>query len=326
MECLVGKKSVRMSIDPFYRTKLSEQLKALESMSDNSKVINRLRKEISQRTDMTEEMSSQNSNHLILLGHPRSLINRKIKLSDIDISKIDIPVEQEEMIEPFLEIVRAPESNQVVGVRDVSSGLNMSIVGQKTSGVIKRVSQMMNEVSIRGDVKENDSETFVPELVIVPSAVQVVEEPEVKQEIRQSSAAVDFDELFTSTEPFDEVDDSLTEDSLFEEKVISDSTDIDDLFLTVNPFSEPEMFHDRTDESLISETTLSSHELRKIANKTEEGLELKYDSGEELPEAFWVTQEEDDDELSEDDELSFDEQINELLSASDNGRSRKLVA
>lgn len=331
---------IRISIDPFARTKVNEQLDSVISMSDNSKTINRIRKEIGQLTARTEEMVSQNSDYLISLSDTKTLLQSSVGMSDIDISMIDVPLE-----ESVLDEVKVVENNQVVRVRSIADALNMSIVGQKTASVIKRVNQMIN-----GSVAVREPETLdevvtddpvVPELVIVPKAVQKKPtlETEVEEPVEESAptlTVVDTSPAFDTVDnPFDFVPDlsmavSASEDEKAEETTLVDTgekVDFSNLFETVVPFTEPEMFADRSEESLVSENSLSAAELEQLTNKPEEDLQLQYNNEDEMPEAFWTTEEESN-ELTDDNILSFEDQINALLSSEkgEDVKTRKLVA
>ena len=85
---------VHFSIDPFDRTKAKEQLSAIMSMTDGSKTINNIRKKISDLTTRVEEMSNQNNSYLILLNDTKSLIESKTSINDIDITDVQLPIEE----------------------------------------------------------------------------------------------------------------------------------------------------------------------------------------------------------------------------------------
>jgi len=161
---MLGMKS---SIDPFSRAKVDDQLTTMLSLSDNSKVINNLRKEIGQLGSWTEEMLAQNNNYLITLSDTKKLIESNVGLSDINIDSV---VSFDELL-----VKHEVAPNQVLSVRIVPSKLNMSIISQKTASVIKRVNQMLNNESVSNEKGKEESHQYdgelVPELVIVPSVV-----------------------------------------------------------------------------------------------------------------------------------------------------------
>lgn len=324
------KLGMKNSIDPFGRTKVNEQLNAVLSLTDNSKTINTVRKEISQLSSWTEEMLSQNNNYLITLNDTRKLIEDNIGLGDIDISSV---VSFEELL-----VKQQVADNQVISLKNVPVKLNMIIVSQKTASVIKRVNQMMNSIVV--DEKKLEGE-IVPELVIVPTVVNDFEEVndvdftipvfEPKQEEIEPAEDSDdvLEEELSDTDIFAEEFENTLINEDEEQKV--ETVDFD-MFQTVKPFEEPSLFIDRVDEER-TEKEIKNIEIFKLGEietiESKEPTELIVESGsfeEEMPEVFWVTQEEKQEE--NENVISFDDQINALLSSENNdaGRSRKRAA
>lgn len=316
---------IRVSIDPFARTKVNEQLSTVLSMPDNSKIINRIRKDISQLTSRTEEMVNQNGEYLISLSDTRALLESTVSMNDIDISMVDI--EAGEVVSK--ETPKVVLGNQVVGVRRVSDKLNMSIVGQKTAGVIRRVSQMIGgtsnksiePVSVMESVVDEPTETFVPKLVIVPKTVA-------KKAEEKTIGVIETEFAPIVSGPVVEDVPAMKILENVEPEVSNDNVDLSNLFETVVPFIEPEMFSDRTDEEIVSDTNLSPSELKVISSKPVDTLELQYSSEEEMPEAFWTMEDEVEEYADDGNIISFDDQISALLANDDveHGRSRKRVA
>lgn len=337
LECLSAL-GVRISIDPFGRTKISEQLRELDTMTDNSKIIHNIRKEISQLTDRIEEMSNQNTNYLILLSDTRNLIESRIGISDIDVSMVDVPNQSISLIEPVLEVVKTPVDNQVVSVREVNDKLNMHIVRQKAAGVVKRVNQMVTIVPLTME-NPNKKDGFVPELVIVPrkeveSKVSLIDNSDdgldtLDDVVGLFKADSPVEESFIPSFITSDVDDEPIEGESNElmnfPKPNKVDVDLDNLFETVNPFVEPTMFSDKVEKSFVSENSLLTPELESGTSVIDQEVDLKDDGSEEkMPELFWTTEEV---EEIEEVEESFDDQINKLLATdTDNGKVRKLAA
>lgn len=335
------KLGVRISIDPFSRTKTLEQFNTILALRDNSKDIEKIKKEIVSLSERVEQMINQNTLYMVSLNDTKDLVINKTSMNDIDISSVSLDFgEQMDSI--------AVLDNQVIAVNAVPLMFNMAIVKQKTKGVIKRVNEMMRSIS--NEVVRDDN-VSVPELVIVPKhAEPVVESVELK---RDDTIFNDYDISF----------DISTNNDSEEVKTASQTVNSDlDLFETItNPFEETAMFVDRTDEvddlsnvsstELVSEPevsevvtedsntegdVLSTEELFRIADKLDNDIILQFNDSsleDELPDAFWVTQG-DDEELSGEgdlnlEEVSFDEQINALLSTEVNNsetKVRKLTA
>ena len=338
---------MKISIDPFSRTKVKEQLSTVASLTDNSKVINVIRKEISRLNSWTEEMISQNNNYLITLSDTRDLIESNLGLGDIDISSV---VSFEELL-----VKQEVANNQVVSVRNIPSKLNMNIVIQKTVSVIKRVNQMMNSSKV---TKIELKEEVVPELIIVKDVVNEIKKEEDVVVSPEIVIAKEFENEFENSVLIDDVieedEKSLVIDEEKNKNEVSGTVNFD-LFETVTPFEAPSLFMERTEDTskdnvidslepltLIEENEIDSldeeNEIDSLDEENfEEELTLQFTEPEEvefddekseevMPEAFWVTQEE---ELDDEEEIiSFDDQINALLSSENNDSSkvRKRVA
>ena len=321
---------VHLSIDPFDRAKVKEQLNAIMSMTDSSKTINNTRKKISDLTTRIEEMSNQNSSYLILLNDTKSLIESKTSINDIDITDVQLPIEE---IPKKKDVAK----NQVVQIRTISSKLNMSIVSQKTASVIKRVYQM---ISRKNERQLEPKKEFVPELVVIPSSSK-----EMPKE--QNFEDTIFDESFLVTPEILDTTPYIDEREYLEEpdepkeiettQSIEDyrpSLDLADIFETVNPFEEPVLFSGKSDDDIPNIKTESESlpiiELDKKEETTNNDFELPFiPSNETTSDAFWPTQEEivTSQEESEEQKLTFDDQIQMLiLPEENNSKIRKKVA
>ena len=189
----------RISIDPFTRTKIEEQLNATSLMLDNSKKISKIKKEISELSSFVDEMISQNRDYRIDLNETKDLIIDTVSMEDI-VSLVDIPDSV------YFEEQRVSD-NQVVSMKYVTDNFNMSKARQKTGSVIKRVNQMM---SGNEETKSEDKiEIVSPELVIAyePLDEVVVDNmEETKEDDTISDELLDvtlFDDI-TLTNDFDD--------------------------------------------------------------------------------------------------------------------------
>ena len=343
----IGKLGMSISIDPFSRTKVIEQLEFISTIHDNSKEINKIKKEIASLDQRLEEMLIKDRDYFVNISQNENLILSKTSINDIDISGIELPID-EEIVE------RIVSDNQVVDIRNISEKFNYSIVKQKTNRVIDRVNEMVNNTVI----VDSKIEILSPELVIVP-----------QQNIELDD--INVDAVYTELDNFgmDEIDDDLTsgvdvaEDTVKEEKiqnveeVIDTSFDIkdnkennkdniivlnedndellsDDIFKIVDPFVVTPLFTDRTDSEDSkkdnSEFFPKNDEIIVNEEKIDDNVESLSDSediSDEMPDAFWITQSDVNDSLVENGDeylLSFDEQIDALLSDdTDNSRNKK---
>jgi hypothetical protein len=289
-------------IEPFSRTSVSAQLRDLGRLNDNSKVISSLRRELDELMDKIDQMVSQKKPNQDALSVTRSALETKICMRDIDISDVVLPVVETEG-------KKEKHPNQVVRVRNALN-MNMYIVGQKTKAVIGRVNQMVNK---KAQPKVESHVSLVPELVIVPSVTAKVEadvdtttviSDDVKQEPKLVELVIETD----SEKHEEEATPALFED-------LSTSNVNEELFQTVVPFSQPKMFSERSDDSIVAATP----KVVEFSKKKEDDVveSTLFDVVDEMPDAFWVTQGDADDEeedFEEEEILSFDAQIDKLLS------------
>lgn len=324
------KLGIKVSIDPFSRIKVREQMEMVLALPNNSKKISRIRKEISQLNSWTEEMLSQNSGYLLTLNDTRKIIEDNMSMNDVDITPITT----------FEEFAAKKEvkNNQVVRVRNVLSKFNMSRARQKTLLVIKRVNDMMGTTHTEEIVQSVD-DSVVPELVISPVISNMVDMeqpeeimvgtiPETEEILFEEDDTVAFEDediVFGEEEVLTLPEEQVDTNGLVDvplQPVLSDNVD---LFETVNPFEEPILFNDKV-EFFVPEAEVVSSELQvpslpemfSVEEKKEPTLGLVDAEGTDaMPEAFWVTQ--DDNSLieNEDNIISFDEQINALLASDD---------
>lgn len=155
--CLV-KLGVHISIDPFNRTRVSEQFDMISSLKDNNKILNKIKKSIAELNLRIEEMESQDDRYMLEIQNTKNIVIDRLSMSDIDVSSVVFDVND------FID-EKVVADNQVVEVKNISDNFDMKIINQKTNGVIKRVNEMMNVVS---EPVVNLEEVVVPDLVIIP--------------------------------------------------------------------------------------------------------------------------------------------------------------
>lgn len=299
------------SFDPFGMIKISEQIDMVSVLADNCRNMNRIMREIVQITEYVDDMESQNNEYMVQLNNVEDLVFSRTSMNDIDISAVEWNV-----IDSFDDRV-IPLDNQVVKVMDVSESLNLQLVRQKASLVVKRVNDMCNHsVSSTEDVIELTS----PSLVIVPKNDEL-EIDEIDYDI-YGDVSLDNDTTTLLEPTVDQFDIKLSIDEDLDKTIDFGSSfkigNSSDIFETVVPFETTPLFADRTDDSLQTEYFISEDGLKNIGldidDEQEDDFAVKdtdsLDS--DMPDAFWVTQEEEKKE-DDNDELSFDEQVMALL-------------
>ena len=175
----VKKLGINVSVDPFSRTKVFDQIKVVEVLEDNSKNIHKVRKSINELNDRLEEMLAMRNSYKDEIANVKDIMIIKeiedvsldivedTSLNDIVTSNIDmkdIVVDVDINVDTDDNENKVILDNQVVSVRDIDSKLNMDIVIQKSNQVIKRVNEMINEVPINNH--QDKVLDVVPELVI----------------------------------------------------------------------------------------------------------------------------------------------------------------
>ena len=345
------------NFDPFGMVKISEQVDMLSSLAGNSRSINRIRREIVQLTERVDEMIGQNTNYMIELNNTSELVADKGVVDDKDVSEVSWNVSDyfaevavldnqvvsvREISGQFnMAIVRQKTDMVIRRVNEMLSSVSLkSSVEQEVSSpdlviVPKSVVSVEEKIDDRTDDFNNetlletksDNESFNLQLTLLPRHDELDKEDndyndeDMYDSLTSSFDESDVDELTTPILAISS--DSNTQGS----ETISTNLSIDgyddDIFETVTPFEATPMFSDRTDESLETESlddiSLSSEELENIHSQKDNELELYYSGNvEEMPDAFWVTQEDDGIENSKDFQPSFDDQIYALLNEDNN--------
>ena len=325
----------RISVDPFARTKIDEQLNVTATFGDNSRKIMKIKNEILELSNLLDEMIVQNNDYRDQLSETSDLIIDNVSMSDI-VSFVDVSSNVS------LD-VRKVCDNQVVSIKEIPIEFNKTKVMQKTSSVINRVNEMM---FFSNDVISS-KEIVNPELVIVSEPLdisydfdsglqindvesEVIEE---KNDETLNNNELDIPWLGSVILPEISINDSVEEAAveLVEDdgNIISSSYD-SSMFETIDPFEHTPLFADRSDEMLPSLDDYDSVD----------ELEIDNDGNKELPtdvvlnnnnietDVFWVTQSENDNNLDDNSnvDLSFDAQISALLSNEDDLKIRKLVS
>lgn len=324
-----------ISIDPFARTKIEEQLNVTSSFIDNSKKINKIKKEISELSKLIDDEIAQNRDYRIEIDENEDLIIDTVSMSDMA-SLIDVPNSI------YFEGQRVAD-NQVVSIKDITDNFNSSKVRQKTNSVIKRVNQMM---TVSDDVKmEKKIEIVSPELVIVNQSSNILDNFSV-QNVQMIDEDTNNDILGVSLLgsvllPEVKVEDNIEnildeEDSIKKEDIVkiedNNSNNIisnnynSSIFETINPFEPLPLFDDRSDDTISDDVVDSNDKMQEAELESFKENDSKEEN--DISDVFWVTQSDSTNKLDNNNEvsLSFDEQINVLLADEENSKTKKLVA
>lgn len=311
----LGKKFV---VDPFGRVKIQEQLGYIEtSLEDNSKIIMRIRKSINEGSNRLEELINDNSTFLSELNaQDMEFICDKKRFGDIETSFVDIFDTKDDNDDEKIVL-----DNQIISVRDTSQGFRTNIVREKTSGVIRRVYEMVTNEEIPDNKIEeapqlvmeevdNDIEDILDDKTTQP-ADDMFELDDISSDtydrdkhdgIISSGSLVDKDDLDIKKEkpivsiPHEYLD-KINDQSLFENN-------------EGNPFESIKLFDDKASNSLDktkgNRENMSMEDVVSLKGNKDDSTSFKLDSfpqiesqeledegmeklESELPDAFWTT-------------------------------------
>lgn len=354
LDCLNGL-GIHMSIDPFSRIKVVEQLDTISSFGDNIENICRIKNETVELDSLLEQLNLKNDEYRIQLRNTKEIVKLNEKKDDVD---VDIKDEIDDDVNKILD-------NQVISISEISTKFNKDIVSQKTDSVIKRVREMVDFVL--PDVEETAVVNSSPELVIVHDSINtnanVVDlEHDIENETFDSVDSLFDNFSLSNSDDINEKDENIINEIMDEKKeeildlnnnVGSSVVMIDenisnedlDIFVTVDPFVETPLFSDRIDEEIkkddfvVSVDNIVEEEVVPVNTLGDEvelqekidNLDLSIeeekidDLKDEMPDAFWVVEDNEDDKENEEFVLSFDEQVNKLME-DDIVKKKKLVA
>ena len=304
----LGKKFV---VDPFGRVKIQEQLGYIEtSLEDNSKIIMRIRKSINEGSNRLEELINDNSTFLSELNaQDMEFICDKKRFGDIFDTKDDNDDEK---------IVL---DNQVVSVRDTSQEFRTNIVREKTSGVIRRVYEMV----INEEIPDSKMEE-APQLVMeeVDNDIEDILDDKTTQ---PADDMFELDDISSDTYDSDKHDGIISSGSFVdkdnsnikeEKPIVSipheylDKINDQSLFENNegNPFESIKLFDDKASNSLDktkgNRENMSMEDVVSLRDNKDDSASFKLDSfpqtesqeledegmeklESELPDAFWIT-------------------------------------
>ncbi len=304
----LGKKFV---VDPFGRVKIQEQLGYIEtSLEDNSKIIMRIRKSINEGSNRLEELINDNSTFLSELNtQDMEFICDKKRFGDIFDTKDDNDDEK---------IVL---DNQVVSVRDTSQGFRTNIVREKTSGVIRRVYEMIMNEEIPDSKMEEAPQLVMEEVdndiedILDDKTTQPADDMFELDDISSDTYDSDKHDGIISSGSFVDKDNSNIKE---EKPIVSipheylDKINDQSLFENNegNPFESIKLFNDKASNSLDktkgNRENMSMEDVVSLRDNKDDSASFKLDSfpqtesqeledegmeklESELPDAFWIT-------------------------------------
>ena len=141
--------------DPFVndiQVKIKNQIEVINSIGDNTEKIKSIRKRIAEIIDNDEQKDIKNTNLL-------AIINKEYDLFYDDMSFANIKNSNSEP--------KKAKKNQVIAIKSASNNILNKNVFDKTSGVIKRVMEMITGESI--DINDDNNYEQTPQIVVEAS-------------------------------------------------------------------------------------------------------------------------------------------------------------
>lgn len=311
----LGKKFV---VDPFGRVKIQEQLGYIEtSLEDNSKIIMRIRKSINEGSNRLEELINDNSTFLSELNaQDMEFICDKKKFGDIDTSFVDIFDTKDDNDDEKIVL-----DNQIVSVRDTSQEFRTNIVREKTSGVIRRVYEMIMNEEIPDSKMEEAPQLVMEEVdndiedILDDKTTQPADDMFELDDISSDTYDSDKHDGIISSGSFVDKDNSNIKE---EKPIVSipheylDKINDQSLFENNegNPFESIKLFNDKASNSLDktkgNRENMSMEDVVSLRDNKDDSASFKLDSfpqtesqeledegmeklESELPDAFWIT-------------------------------------
>lgn len=307
----LGTLEKKFVVDPFGRVKIQEQLGYIEtSLEDNSKIIMRIRKSINEGSNRLEELINDNSTFLSELNaQDMEFICDKKRFGDIFDTKDDNDDEK---------IVL---DNQVVSVRDTSQEFRTNIVREKTSGVIRRVYEMIMNEEIPDSKMEEAPQLVMEEVdndiedILDDKTTQPADDMFELDDISSDTYDSDKHDGIISSGSFVDKDNSNIKE---EKPIVSipheylDKINDQSLFENNegNPFESIKLFNDKASNSLDktkgNRENMSMEDVVSLRDNKDDSASFKLDSfpqtesqeledegmeklESELPDAFWIT-------------------------------------
>lgn len=292
---------VNVSIDPFDRLRIGDQLSIISLLGDNNDRLEVIKRNIGNLDVLIDDKITQNNEYSLELKKDIQLMRKKIDYSS-------------EIADYMASVRDGNNPTKVIDIKDPSKNMNMSIVRQKTSGVISRVNTMFSDVPTEDNLVV-PTEEINPTLVVEP---YVSEDIKIEEEKTPEIEPAIFDDAMNNSIElvFPEVQAANVEMPSLEPK-----EEPVDVFNDTVPFDDVSLFNERVSEDVFDEPVVDNNkqELTQDSN----GVSTTAATTEAMPDVFWTVDENKQPEVTTE-ESSFDDQIDALIG--DSPKVRKKVA
>ena len=146
---------VKISIDPFARIRINEQIQIISTLGDNSDQIEVIKRNIGNLDRLIEEKTKDNNEFTLELSNELQLLRKPV----LEASSSNLQ-----------QVFDVDNPTKVINVKDLTDEIrkNKNKISEQTDGVIKRVNAMLHENDV---ISNNDvsSGEVIPTLVVEPS-------------------------------------------------------------------------------------------------------------------------------------------------------------
>lgn len=307
---------VTFSIDPFSRIKIEDQIELINGFGINDRELADVKRSITLLSNRIDEMKKQNDSFLAEINHNKIMPIAESKKVTQPLPNIPHTESFNDKANEISDYSINVNPTKIIKISDASTNFMFERVKEKTTGVINRVNELIQDNS---DDLELD---ITPEIVIEQS---------------DNSDNLNKDEDIFIDEPQTDlfVNDYKEVNEVSPIPInINNSESEEDIFSQVTtPFDEPTLFNDRADDDLFydapaitpkKEPALSTTPVEEPQTTVQEN-----ESDVEMPDLFWDMQDTQEENESQDNILSFEEGLAKLNLTEDNTtdvKTRKLVA
>ena len=319
---------VKISIDPFARIRINEQIQIISTLGDNSDQIEVIKRNIGNLDKLIEEKIKENNEFTLELSNELQLLRKPV----LEASSSNLQ-----------QVFDIDNPTKVINVKDLTDEIrkNKNKISEQTDGVIKRVNAMLHESDFvsNADVSSNE---VVPTLVAEPSIEKpLFDNPVIPiatvEETLESTTEADNNQVDLTDGSSPVFDDSNIK--VTDQEVVSDvnTTEVKENTSTfeddsnnifndaVTPFESVALFNDRvSDEDSAAENNLVSNTINldssdsssnSMSNDSNNLDSLTDDSlSNAMPEMFWMVDEPKEDLPEDNNEaISFDSQVDALM-------------
>lgn len=263
---------INISIDPFDRIRLHEQIDIISLLGSNSEQIEIIKRKIGYFDSLIEDKIKEKNEYMYELRNDIQLLKKSNIVEIFNVATNNVVVDM---------------PSKVIDIRDISNNMNKKRIAEKTNGVIKRVYSMFCEDE-HNDKEQQEFNDVAPTLVV---------EPAIQDETFNDNMP-DLDINNQSTDVNDEsviVDDIINNilDKQSDTKKVEFNDETSHVFNDVVPFESAPLFEERTNSDIFDSNDKNDLVINLNKNSEEsdsniakpEKISNEFD---QMPDVFWT--------------------------------------